>query len=583
MPRRRTRRNPRSNPPVNQRTDLVARKAKYLKQIANTMKFEGIVQGTPDQVLRALVSADPTGPSHRKYGEWDAKQQAATYQFLPWILDMWKKNPSEFMTDLNKVSEYLSVLAYHQKKSPWPRWANVQVNAKRFPTVPSLFRYLTDSGAIRREELSGKELYERIMEMQGSGDVQILIQTDDIIIVDELSEAAACSLGAGTEWCTAEGAYHSYSQGGLLMILWFHAPDKYDRVQFKADFGEQKDVDNEEIDWEEYPFNEWYDDAQEAAKIVEKRLDFTKKNPLTYYSLVKMTMENKYTKAAQEVAEWYGSSKAFPVDWMRASKTNLELIVNFYDATTFAAGEKLVARLAPHVLLGEIYKELCVLNTPWAGHYIQHYPGAPTSKKNPLSEGHLDFDLRGRQRGKKQDLVSMVDIPKGTYKFQERKVQLRGFEIGKYEVTVGVWLWVMKKPPEGVSIKDVGKLNFPVTHVSWYDCIRFCNELSKMDGKEPCYTIKGEAVTWKWDADGYRLPTEAEWEAAAHGGQNFKYAGSNDIDEVAWYYDNSDNRVHPVGQLKPNGYGLYDMSGNVSEWVYDTYTRDPYDKEEMPD
>lgn len=74
----------------------------------------------------------------------------------------------------------------------------------------------------------------------------------------------------------------------------------------------------------------------------------------------------------------------------------------------------------------------------------------------------------------------------------------------------------------------------------------------------------------------YRLPTEAEWEYAARGGRNYKYAGSNDLKSVAWYENNSRGKTHPVGQLLPNGYGLYDMSGNVWEWCED-YTHESYE------
>jgi len=115
--------------------------------------------------------------------------------------------------------------------------------------------------------------------------------------------------------------------------------------------------------------------------------------------------------------------------------------------------------------------------------------------------------------------------------------------------------------------------NRPVERVSWYDAVKFCNKLSQMEGLDQCYTINGSDVSWSnRSCNGWRLPTEAEWEYAARGGQSYKYAGSNNVDEVAWYdEDFSSGSTHPVGQKKPNGFGLYDMSGNVYEWVWDWY------------
>ena len=112
----------------------------------------------------------------------------------------------------------------------------------------------------------------------------------------------------------------------------------------------------------------------------------------------------------------------------------------------------------------------------------------------------------------------------------------------------------------------------PVEQVSWEDGIAFCNALSTKLGLTPAYKGTDNNCDLGSGANGFRLPFEAEWVFAAKGGQNFEYAGSDNIDEVAWYDKNSGKKTHEVAQKKPNGYGLYDMSGNVWEWCADDYS-----------
>ncbi len=180
------------------------------------------------------------------------------------------------------------------------------------------------------------------------------------------------------------------------------------------------------------------------------------------------------------------------------------------------------------------------------------------------------------------------------------KVNVDAFFIDKYEVTQGSYIALMKENPSdtkrGFREEDidtpVGK-GYPVTRVSWFDAVRYCNARSTAEGLQPCYDVS----TWECDfsRNGYRLPAEAEWEYACRAGTSTTYFFGGDVNDVINYAnywpDEAEYReamietgkwnrplpkLLPVGNKKPNPWGLYDMLGNVAEWCNDWYDRDYY-------
>jgi formylglycine-generating enzyme required for sulfatase activity len=204
-----------------------------------------------------------------------------------------------------------------------------------------------------------------------------------------------------------------------------------------------------------------------------------------------------------------------------------------------------------------------------------------SESKNPYCQ-HLPNDLS----------FNLIQVKGGSYLLgnSDHEITLADFYIGQYPVTQALWQAVMGDTPAHFKGK-----NRPVESISWYDAAAFCNALNARTGYPPAYfrdkkfqealnygmTLPLEEaedyinVFYNPQNSGYRLPSETEWEYAARGGSkrsSYEYVGSDKLEEVGWYYDNSHGETKPVGLKASNELDIYDMSGNIWEWCADQYT-----------
>jgi formylglycine-generating enzyme required for sulfatase activity len=167
---------------------------------------------------------------------------------------------------------------------------------------------------------------------------------------------------------------------------------------------------------------------------------------------------------------------------------------------------------------------------------------------------------------------------------QHTVILTQSFHISTTEVTQALYTAVTgehpwRDKPRGISasagecfhFSETAKTddNYPAYCVNWHDAAKFCNALSEIEGLDTAYSFVGATVSRDKGASGYRLPTEAEWEYVANANGTYTYSGSNDIEAVGWYIGNSEGQLHPVGTKAANAWGIYDMSGNLQEWIGD--------------
>ena len=205
-------------------------------------------------------------------------------------------------------------------------------------------------------------------------------------------------------------------------------------------------------------------------------------------------------------------------------------------------------------------------------------------KESDWSEWHSEHSSEDSAFGPQDFEIEVSLIPAGSFQmgcigggedcfdnlYVVHSVEItRDYYVMTTEVTQELYEAVIGTNPSAVTFGG----DYPVENTTWFDAVRFANELSRLEGREQCYTIQvADITTVEWsgfDCTGWRLLTESEWEYAASGGEDFLYAGSDTAYEVAWFESNSEGQTQQVGGRDPNEFGLYDMSGNVSEWTWD--------------
>lgn len=594
---------------------------KFLKTINAQLEYHGIkMKGA--EIFRQIKSYDPTGGF-----------------FLSWLIQCFVKACNEnavkaYFDDLPLAQEYLNIWAQGQaefKKGKWiPRgqnkqWAIRLVGDPRFETISQLGSYLVEIG-LMSDEYQGNWI-NAMLSLQKDGDCNLLTEGVDNaglkwIFVDLIKHNSSNKLGENSGWCTASGAFYSYIPNtGLIMG---YCVDTGERIQVTSRnqnnsnlFNEDNDEYGYSDDFSEYDgffeeqklpnnvvfqFEDRYEPLKDIIADVADKVQLRVR--LAEGRCLKKSIENyvnggnKFTGNYKTLYDMYDGQLNMPP--LKLISENAQELSDFMKISSRKLKKDQIRKF--HEILQYIPNNLFVLELALLQHPI-------------IAKQYLQPYL----------FNSFVTIPKDRYiSLGGIEVDLRAFEISKFVVTQIVWSYYTQND-KNVRFED-SPLN-PIVNVSWYDALECCNIISELHNFEPYYNINGRNVTVNWNADGFRLPTEAEWEVAAREPNKvedyagpiegwwdkdttytnndrppkeiiipaepmpdksqykqleYEYSGSDNVDAVAWYSDNSQNRLHPVGERKPNGWGLYDMSGNVFEWCFDSWG-DISDKDEYAD
>lgn len=546
---------------------------KLMKTIKNQIDYHKLTR-TSSEVFKLFSKADPT--KDNIFVPWLALQcfvTACNQNSIP-----------AFFDDLGIAKEYLEIWVEGQaelmsgENSYWrPRkdnltWAQQLLGNHSFETISELGAYLIEEGLLSTE-FPGKWV-QRALFLQKQGDCSLLGEGTDQdgmrwVFVDLITHIASSELGEKSGWCTAAGAFYSYvPRSGLIMGYCLDNGDRLQITSAKAGydgdgyFQEQKLPNNVPFKFKG-KYKPLLKPLKEFAKRVQIRVGLAGgaclTNALVHYTDNDYTWQGDYAT----LFELYEGNINYPP--LKVIEDHGQALVDFVMTKKTRADKKMIRqfeRLRKLIPNNLFVMELAVRRHPII---IQLYL-------------------------KMYFFKAFVNIPKDVYVIGEdldMHVQLRSYDISKYAVTNVLWAYVTQDIQDSAFQKSP---ILPVVEVSWFDCLEFCNSASEFAGLEPCYeiTYDGDTITdvyFEWNADGYRLPTEAEWEVAARepkGGEIFVYAGSDDPGKVAWHEGNSGNRVHPVGQKESNGWKLFDMSGNVWEWCFDAWSS-LEDKDEYTD